>query len=1832
VSGNFVNGVWSGNVTVMSINGNSSNKVLNVVNSANSSHTGSSNSFTVNPGSLDHFSMSSVSSPQTAGAPFNITITAQDANNNTVTSFGSTVSISDNTGTISPTTSGSFSSGVRTEGVIITKAQSGVMITVSGSGKLGQSNSFTVNPAALDHFVVTNTSSGNIGTQTAGLAFNIRIEARDAFNNIVTSHTGGGSAVTISLNSGTINPTTSGNFSNGVLASQSVTITTAGNDKQINVSGGSPTRTGSSNLFNVLSSSVQSFTVSTISSPQTAGAQFLVTITAKDGPGGTGNTATDFTATVNLSLNSGTLTPSVSGNFTSGVWTGNITVQNLAGSSTGKILNANDGAGHTGASNSFTVNPGAPAGTVTLTPTPNTLPADGVSTSQITSTTIFDSFGNDVGAGKLFTVTLTPSNLGTIVDPDADSGTPGHQVATIGGLLDFDFQAGTTGGTVNIVVSSVGGTATGSTTIAIGSMVITSISTTPQFVSRGQTGITVQMVVQNLSPSQITNLSASLTFTGTVDRTGEYTQSRSDGFTTIPAQGSRTLAFNVGVSSTASLEVITIDGQVTGQIGPTPVSAAGAAIKDSWTVQVAALLTAISVTSTEDTVVVGQQGNPVTVRISNPAPAGAAAAVIDSVRLKFFKDGVTDRSSDFSFSASGGNPPSVPAGQQLDFSFTVGAGGSTESGDYEIDARVFGHDANSTTLPLQDLAAGSRHDWFVKDAPALQILSLTTSPGNTFIASQTTPWTVKMALRNNGPDPIDLDFSVAKTFIRFVIGVDVTSQYTITQPTRLVIAPNNRLNSGATDTLDFRITKTGTTLGIATIIGRVEGIDTGTGNPIFDDTNDGGTGVVTIISSSAKVFILLTRPDVFNSSQGIGFVNISQPFGVEVTVKNDLGEGVQNVQINLTKDGQSTITTNPVTIPSIGSGATGVANFALTAAGSVNPTGETFTARILSATGQQTQTPASIGTPADSLAVVRIQTRASLVVQFTVLNPFQTASDIFDVQATVTNLGQAQVGTSGTLRLSIPAGYTLFSGSPIQSFIVGVPVQWQVTAPAAATTAENFTVEIFQIPQDLNTAAPAHVQTQSDTRAVQTLATELDIDSFAIIAPAGATDAIVSTDQRFDLQAGLTVSENIDSVRADLSLPVGYALVSGFTSSRLLTPGQETVLWRVVTPALAHQTPRTFQARMRGYDDGQVRVDTTALLNVVTMAKANLLFEHFNSNPSEGVQVSVDQEFQLQALIRNIGQAGVEGPATVTLNLANTGITSVEPLTQTFIPDNTVIWNVRAPSSASPSQSISVTISATPNDENTNETASAQPLVRTILIETVESGNIRIDDVFVSTPTGAQDGSLSTEQQFTIEAEISWSELTQLQAEIVFPPFTDYQVLDNNGSRFRDIIQGPSTSVSWTLSAPTTAFQTPHFIKIRAQGRDVNNTSVVIIAQPDSLPFTVVRKAELELLADISSPESATDNILTVGQKFTVTAELRNNGDAALIGNDKLEIRLPLGYTTADSAIQTILPNDRLVSWEIIAPNLPTGIQAITVEMESRTAKDENTNAFPDLTPIPTQVIIPVSTRGIALEATILTDRRRAQIARGETDVPIFGILFENESDDSLVVEGINMRVSEKGNDIAPNSVFSRMMVVNYNNPTTIFRDVTPPPTANPVVFDFNPAIAVPPNQARAIEFRVDVQPQTEVGSFQLSIPSPQVDIAARVVESDSLVEIVDANGQPITAALSPGPTALFDPGLQGSFFNYPNPFGHSQAPTTLLQYQLAQDSDVSIRIYTLLGELVWSISFQATDPEGRGSNTPHTVVWDGKNDRGQNVLNGVYVAVINSNAGKAMTKIAVAR
>ena len=331
----FVAGVWTGQVKLSQAGTGIS------ISTSGSGKSGTTNKITVNPGALDRYIFSTISSPQTAGKAFGITITAKDANSNTVTSYTGTNTLTASLGTITPISTSAFVGGVWTGSVSLSASSSGTTIGTSGSSKSGTSNSFNVNAGALDHFIFS-----SIGTQTVGSAFGITITAKDASGNTVTSYTG---TNTLSASAGTISPTGTGTFSSGIWTG-SVTLSAAGSAITISTSGSSKSAT--SNSFTVNSLSLDHYVFNTISTPQTVGSSFTITITAK---ASNGNTLTSYTGRPTLSISTGTINPTVTGAFSNGVWTGTVTTT-IAGSDI--TIMATDGS-HSGTSNPFNVNSGA---------------------------------------------------------------------------------------------------------------------------------------------------------------------------------------------------------------------------------------------------------------------------------------------------------------------------------------------------------------------------------------------------------------------------------------------------------------------------------------------------------------------------------------------------------------------------------------------------------------------------------------------------------------------------------------------------------------------------------------------------------------------------------------------------------------------------------------------------------------------------------------------------------------------------------------------------------------------------------------------------------------------------------------------------------------------------------------------------------------------------------------------------------------------------------------------------------------------------------------------------------------------------------------------------------------------------------------------------------------------------------------------------------------------------------------------------------------------------------------------------------------------------------
>jgi len=98
---------------------------------------------------------------------------------------------------------------------------------------------------------------------------------------------------------------------------------------------------------------------------------------------------------------------------------------------------------------------------------------------------------------------------------------------------------------------------------------------------------------------------------------------------------------------------------------------------------------------------------------------------------------------------------------------------------------------------------------------------------------------------------------------------------------------------------------------------------------------------------------------------------------------------------------------------------------------------------------------------------------------------------------------------------------------------------------------------------------------------------------------------------------------------------------------------------------------------------------------------------------------------------------------------------------------------------------------------------------------------------------------------------------------------------------------------------------------------------------------------------------------------------------------------------------------------------------------------------------------------------------------------------------------------------------------------------------------------------------------------------------------------------------------------LENSFAVRTNPFDPIAGPAEF-RYYLERSQQIRFLVLTLSGELVYERLFEADEMGGQAGE--NTLFWDGRNDKGQMVLNGVYMAVVSSetNRERAILKLAV--
>ena len=153
--------------------------------------TGTRN-LTVTDNDVHNFLISAIGATQIRNSPFNVTFTARDVNNVTITGYSGSPLLTANDGatalTVTPATISGFSAGVKTQSVTVGSFASSAMLTLTDpvTGGSGTSSAFVVTFGPLSRFAWNSIPQ----PQVMDVAFPVTITAQDAAGNPVTSYTG----------------------------------------------------------------------------------------------------------------------------------------------------------------------------------------------------------------------------------------------------------------------------------------------------------------------------------------------------------------------------------------------------------------------------------------------------------------------------------------------------------------------------------------------------------------------------------------------------------------------------------------------------------------------------------------------------------------------------------------------------------------------------------------------------------------------------------------------------------------------------------------------------------------------------------------------------------------------------------------------------------------------------------------------------------------------------------------------------------------------------------------------------------------------------------------------------------------------------------------------------------------------------------------------------------------------------------------------------------------------------------------------------------------------------------------------------------------------------------------------------------------------------------------------------------------------------------------------------------------------------------------------------------------------------------------------------------
>jgi hypothetical protein len=256
-------------------------------------------------------------------------------------------------------------------------------------------------------------------------------------------------------------------------------------------------------------------------------------------------------------------------------------------------------------------------------------------------------------------------------------------------------------------------------------------------------------------------------------------------------------------------------------------------------------------------------------------------------------------------------------------------------------------------------------------------------------------------------------------------------------------------------------------------------------------------------------------------------------------------------------------------------------------------------------------------------------------------------------------------------------------------------------------------------------------------------------------------------------------------------------------------------------------------------------------------------------------------------------------------------------------------------------------------------------------------------------------------------------------------------------------------------------------------------------------------------------------------------------------------------------------------------------------------------------------------------------DYEKTTFTRGEGEHLMMAFEISNAGYlDPLIVKGMGIKFIARSDtsSLTNNAVFNifeKILIMDYDDfsaePDKIssmanyVEYVIDENVSNPLQIDFDDSGYLNGSESK----KLAVVAMFRSGESSRSFRTILNNVDAYDDSPEHLVSIIDGDGRPIEDSpdMLSDVFSVISTDQEETFGNFPNPFGRSPNETTEIRFVLNSTSDVTLRIFSLAGELVKS------DWNRNLTNLPggeiYYLVWDGKNDGGDTVLNGVYICVI---------------